>query len=499
MAGVSLRPPEVETATTARSRKRTPLARRPAWQQRYVVRLVATDAVAVAVSGALAQALRFGFDEATLVSARQVVPYPVAGLLATPIWLIVLGLGGAYAPNILGTGSEEYRRVFNAGARFLALVAVVVFVAKLNPARSFVGGLIVLATVFTLVGRRVARRRLHRRRYLGADVHRVLVVGSIEAASELTRHLLRTPAAGFAVVGACTPSDGSELVVGSERITVYGTPGTVLEALVLTQCDVVAIAGDSALPPGALRTLAWQLEGSGVDLVVAPALTDVAGPRIAIRPVSGLPLLYVEEPQLSGGARFVKGCFDRIVALLVLLTLAPVLVTIAVVVRLTSPGPALYCQERVGRHGRRFTIRKFRTMVNDADQQLINLVECNEHEGVLFKIRDDPRCTPFGRWLRRYSLDELPQLWHVVTGEMSLVGPRPPLPSEVERYGDDVRRRLLVKPGLTGLWQVSGRADLAWEESVRLDLYYVDNWSTTMDMVILWKTVRAVIQGRGAY
>ncbi len=234
--------------------------------------------------------------------------------------------------------------------------------------------------------------------------------------------------------------------------------------------------------------------------MVAPALTDIAGPRIHIRPVAGLPLLHIEEPELSGGRRLVKAMFDRTVGLLAVLALLPALLFIGIAVRLTSPGPALFRQTRIGRGGRPFTIYKFRSMHVDAETRLQALLEYNDRsEGVLFKIRRDPRVTGIGTVLRRYSLDELPQLLNIVKGDMSLVGPRPPLPSEVEQYEMDVHRRLLVKPGLTGLWQVSGRSDLSWDEAVRLDLHYVENWSLILDFMILWRTVAAVVKGRGAY
>jgi len=261
----------------------------------------------------------------------------------------------------------------------------------------------------------------------------------------------------------------------------------------------VVIADSHTVAGEALRSLAWQLEGTGVQLVVAPAVTQVAGPRIVIRPIAGLPLLQVDEPELSGGQRLLKETFDRIAAALMLVLLSPVLLVLALVVRTGSRGPALYRQVRVGRDGREFTMLKFRTMVRGADTQVDELADLNESDGVLFKIRDDPRTTRNGRWMRRHSLDELPQLWNVLVGQMSIVGPRPPLPSEVQRYGTDAQRRLLVKPGMSGLWQVSGRAELSWEESVRLDLYYVENWSPALDAQILWRTFGAVLRGRGAY
>jgi exopolysaccharide biosynthesis polyprenyl glycosylphosphotransferase len=233
--------------------------------------------------------------------------------------------------------------------------------------------------------------------------------------------------------------------------------------------------------------------------VVATSLLDVAGPRTSIRPVDGLPMLHVEPAELTGGRRLAKGAFDRILATLALIAVAPLLLGLAALVRLTSKGPAMFTQTRVGKDGREFTIYKFRTMYTDAEERLAELAAQNEHDGLLFKIRNDPRVTPVGRVLRRFSLDELPQLLNVFLGQMSLVGPRPPLPSEVAQYPEDLLRRLAVKPGITGLWQVSGRSNLSWEDTVRLDLRYVENWSLTFDLVILLRTATAIVRASGAY
>jgi exopolysaccharide biosynthesis polyprenyl glycosylphosphotransferase len=248
-----------------------------------------------------------------------------------------------------------------------------------------------------------------------------------------------------------------------------------------------------------LRQLAWELEKTGTDLCVAPALLDVAGPRTTIRPVAGLPLLHMDHPEFTGARRVIKTAFDKALALAALVLGAPLLAAIAMIIRLDDGGPALFRQTRVGKDGRSFTVYKFRTMVLDAEQRKAELAEFNEQHGLLFKIRKDPRVTRAGSWLRRWSLDELPQLANVLAGDMSLVGPRPALPEEAAMYGDHVRRRLAVKPGLTGLWQVNGRSDLSWDESVRLDLRYVENWSFVLDLQILWKTCAAVVRGSGAY
>jgi exopolysaccharide biosynthesis polyprenyl glycosylphosphotransferase len=273
----------------------------------------------------------------------------------------------------------------------------------------------------------------------------------------------------------------------------------VLSAVTLCGADTVAVVSSDRIGPEKLRSISWQLEGSATDLVVSPGLIEVAGPRLHIVPMAGLPLLHVEEPTFSGPSRFAKGAFDRGVAAVLLLGLWPVFIAIALAVRLTSRGPAFFQQTRVGRAGRDFTMVKFRSMYVDTEERLPELEGLSDGNGMLFKMRVDPRVTRVGQFLRKYSLDELPQLVNVLTGSMSLVGPRPPLPCEVVKYEAHVHRRLLVKPGLTGLWQISGRSDLTWQESVRLDLRYVENWSMAGDLLILWKTARAVIAGSGAY
>jgi exopolysaccharide biosynthesis polyprenyl glycosylphosphotransferase len=263
--------------------------------------------------------------------------------------------------------------------------------------------------------------------------------------------------------------------------------------------DTVLVARGGYETSQELRRIAWALEGSSIDLVVVPSLTDIAGPRIHMRPVAGLPLLHVEQPQAGAAGGLPKRLFDVVFASLALLVFSPLLMVVAAIVKLQDGGPVFFRQSRVGRDGTPFGMIKFRSMVVDAESRLEQLRALNEFDDVLFKMQNDPRITSVGRFLRRYSVDELPQLFNVIRGEMSLVGPRPPLPAEVDRYADDVHRRLLVRPGLTGLWQVSGRSGLSWDESVRLDLYYVDNWSMLSDLVIMAKTVRAVLGSAGAY
>ena len=469
------------------------------WHKRYVTTLVVTDFLAVFVGTMVAVILRFATLDASVSSDAGRISYIAGALLIAPLWVATLALCGVYDDRRLGHGSEEYRAILNAAVHFLACVAILALVFRLSLARGLVAITLPLASVLSVAGHYAARHWLHGRRAEGQCMRRVLVVGSEQQVADLVRHFRRSRHAGLGVVGACVPGTLEKVDVDGEPVPVVGDPGELIDALERVGADTVALADQETLKNGALRRLGWQLEGTGIDLLVAPSVIDVAGPRIAIYPVAGLPLLHVEEPKMSGLDRLMKEAVDRVGAGVSLLVLSPFLLAIGLLVRATSKGPAVFRQVRVGRAGEHFTLYKFRTMRSTAEGEREALAGDNEHDGPLFKMRHDPRRTAVGRWLRRLSIDELPQLWNVFTGRMSIVGPRPPLPSEVDRYSDEVRRRLLVKPGLTGLWQISGRSDLPWPEAVRLDLYYVENWSPALDMVIVGKTLTAVVRGRGAY
>jgi exopolysaccharide biosynthesis polyprenyl glycosylphosphotransferase len=418
------------------------------------------------------------------------------GLLVA--WPVLLHATGAHAERVFGTGSDEYRAVGRAGFLLLALAGFASYAADLDLSRALVVGAVPALAAGTLLGRFAARCALRGLRAQGRCTKRVVVVGRGTAALELVDRLRREQFAGLEVVAACVTPDDRDRVARVAGVPVGGLDDVLTLAGHLG-ADTIAVTSASETASQYLRSLSWQLEGTGIELLVAPGLVEVAGPRLHIRPFEGLPLLSVEQPRFEGWQRVVKGGLDRVVAALALLLLAPVLLAIATAVKVTSPGPVLYRQERVGVNGQAFTMLKFRSMVVDADRQVDALRAQNISDGLLFKMRVDPRVTPVGRVLRRLSLDELPQLLNVLGGSMSLVGPRPPLPGEVARYDTSVSRRLLVKPGLTGLWQISGRSDLSWQESVRLDLRYVENWSLAMDLLILVKTVRAVVSSSGAY
>jgi exopolysaccharide biosynthesis polyprenyl glycosylphosphotransferase len=420
-------------------------------------------------------------------------------------------LAGGYNPRFIGLGSDEFRRILNAAVYLTAGVAIISYTAKLDLARGYITIALPSAAVMDLTARYLLRKRLHRQRVRGWCVRRVVAVGHVAAVARLVTVLRRDTYHGLAVVAACLvdapESAGPDGEAGAPAVAAAPAAGVpvagglsgVAAAVSRFGADTVAVLACPEMDGGRLRELAWELEKTGTDLFVAPALLDVAGPRTTIRPVAGLALLHVDHPELAGIKQAVKSVFDKTCAALALLVLAPLFAVIAISIRLADHGPVLFRQTRIGRNGQGFTLYKFRTMVPDAEQRKSQLVIHNEANGVLFKIRRDPRVTRPGAWLRRWSLDELPQLINVLIGDMSLVGPRPALPEEVARYGGHMRRRLVVKPGLTGLWQVNGRSDLSREEAERLDLHYVDNWSLALDLQVIWKTGSAVIRGSGAY
>ena len=422
----------------------------------------------------------------------------VALSLALPVlWIVALWLAGGYDVRFIGTGSDEFRKVLNAGVGLTAAIALFSYAINLELSRAYVVIALPSVTLFDLIARYVIRKRLHKQRASGRYMLSVVAVGHESAVAGLVRELQRDPYHGLMVVGACVarPTD-CDAVAG---VPVYGGLDEVPDAVRAFGADTVAVLACPEMDGIKLRSLAWELEKTGTDLCVSPALLDVAGPRTTIRPTAGLTLLHVDHPQLSGLRLVFKDLFDRCFAAFALILLSPLLVFLGMTIWLHDGGSALFTQTRVGKDGRVFRIYKFRTMVVDAEQRRTELLESNDTDGVLFKLRKDPRITSVGVHLRRWSIDELPQLLNVFLGDMSLVGPRPALPEEAKEYAEHVHRRLVVKPGITGLWQVNGRSDLSWDESVRLDLRYVENWSFALDLQILWKTTSALIHGSGAY
>jgi exopolysaccharide biosynthesis polyprenyl glycosylphosphotransferase len=461
----------------------------PRWVGVYRWAAVGGDLLAAMIGISIALLTRFGYHVGS--------SYLLISSLLPLAWVGVVALSKGYDSRYFGAGPDEFRSLLRSGVGLTAAVALASYATKTEIARGFVVLAIPVIVGTALVLRYGLRKDLHRHRLRGRCMHRVLVVGRTGPAATLCEHLESRPTDGFRVVATCRPR-------GDSRSSGPLQPDELDEADILAAVDrhavdVVAVATDPELAGQSLRRLSWALEQRGVELIVSPGIIEVAGPRISIRPVAGLSLLHLERPSVSGGPHLMKAVFDRTLALGMLILLAPLMIGLTIAVKLSSPGPVLFHQRRVGKGGAEFTMLKFRSMYADAEERLGDLYALSDGNGVIFKMRDDPRMTPLGRLIRRFSLDELPQLFNVLRGDMSLVGPRPPLSEEVALYAADDSRRMLVKPGITGLWQVSGRSDLSWDESVRLDLRYVDNWSMTLDLLILWKTARAVIYGAGAY
>jgi len=460
------------------------------WSRRYTASVAAADAVV----GILAVLVALPVLDFPFSAPKMVVLLIGAGLG----WPVAVAISRGYERSSIGVGDDELRAVMRAVVFAIAVGSVPAAVTESLGVVATSVIAVPLAGLASLVVRFAARKNLHRQQRAGRNVRRVIVVGSAYATLDLTTVMTREPHAGMHVIGVCVPRSD----VARARDAGLAVIGNLDEVPALIRdygADAVAVTGSDATRHNYLRELSWALEGAGVELLVHPGLIEVAGPRMHIRPYVGLPLLHVEQPHFTGWRRFVKRATDLTLTGVGLLVISPLLAVLAIAVKIHDGGPAIFRQTRVGLDGSTFTMLKFRSMHIDAEARLAELRAQNPTMGTMFKMEDDPRVTPVGRFLRRFSLDELPQLFNVLSGSMSLVGPRPPLQSEVDGYEDHARRRLLVTPGVTGLWQVSGRSLLSWEETVRLDLRYVENWTLTLDLLILWKTFFAVVARRGAF
>lgn len=472
------------------------------WRIRYGKRIWITDAVVVVWAAVGAHVIRFGIDGDQRLAGAHTIPYNLMTVLLPIVWWLMLGMWDSRATRILGTGFEEYKRVLASSLWLFGAIAIFSYAFRVDLARGYVGIAFPFGVVGLIIGRWVLRQHLSLDRSGGGSVSRLLLVGSTTAVGHLVEALQRHPLAGYHPVGTYLPGVHESDIQSSPPIPVLGTDPSVsgiMAAVVACHADTVALSGGNSLHPGLMRQLGWALADQNIALIIAPTLTDIAGPRIHTQPIAGLPLIHVTTPKLEGGKRVAKRTFDIICAGILVVLFSPVLVVLALLTKLSGPGPIFYLQERIGVRGSTFKMIKFRSMVQNADLQLAELLAAQgSADKPLFKVENDPRITRVGSVMRKYSLDELPQLVNVLRGNMSLVGPRPQRDGEVALYDDAAKRRLYVQPGMSGLWQVSGRSNLSWEESIRLDLYYVENWSLTADIVILFRTAKAVVASTGA-
>jgi exopolysaccharide biosynthesis polyprenyl glycosylphosphotransferase len=501
--------PAPRTARAALRLVETPPTRVPAprshsgarWAKRYRAMLRGTDAAVVTAAVFAGGSVGWQLDDPSLPGALSPVVYAgLSGAVALS-WIAALGAHQTRGIRVIGAGALEYKRVASATMLAFGVLAMAFLVLQTPAIRGFFLVALPLGLVGLLANRWLWRKWLIRQRDQGSYLSRAIVVGDSPDVEYVLGQIDRLSCSPYDVVGVAA-DDGAFTTrrLGSRIVSTVGGLDRVADAVMEYEADTVIVAGRPRhRSDDYVRGLSWELERTGASLVLASRLTDVAGPRISFSPVEGLPLMHVELPQFEGRKHLLKRGLDVVASAMGLLALLPVLALIAVLIKLDSPGPVLFRQERVGKNGRTFSMLKFRSMVTTAEQDLAGLLDRNEGNGVLFKLRDDPRVTPLGRVLRKFSLDELPQLWNVLRGDMSIVGPRPPLPREVDAYERFVHRRLYIKPGLTGMWQVSGRSELSWDESVRLDLYYVENWSLTVDLMIIWRTVKVVLKPEGAY
>jgi exopolysaccharide biosynthesis polyprenyl glycosylphosphotransferase len=418
---------------------------------------------------------------------------PLVGGTLVVWWLLLILVRGGYDSRFLGVGSEEFKRLVTATMTLLAIISIAAYTLPVAPPLRLVVPSLCIGLLLLMVGRWLLRTWLGRQREAGRFQLATLIVGDRMRASELAAAFAADAVAGFKVVGTVQPPRSHGQVDAIEAWL-----SEVMAWIHAHNIHAVAVAESAAIEQDILRRLAWRLEGPGIDLLVSPALSDVAGPRVSVRPAAGLPLLHLDEPSLTGPKRALKRALDLFVTVPGLVLLAPVMAVIAVAIKMDSLGRVFYVSDRVGRSGETFRCAKFRTMYVGSDALREDIIG-EPDEGIAERYRDDPRVTRVGRFLRRWSLDELAQLFNVAAGSMSLVGPRPMLPEELSLLGDRENRRHLTKPGLTGLWQISGRKEVSWEDRMRMDLHYIETWSIALDLVIIAKTTKAVLTGKGAY
>lgn len=443
---------------------------------------------------------RFWWGETAASFAAIAADYWMVTLTIIVTWIAGLAANHSRDARVVGIGLDEYRRVVSASVVTFGVLAILFVIFKVDVARGFFVLALPLGVAGLVLNRQLWRKWLTHQRREGNYLHRAIVVGDEADVDYVVKQIDKRGVSLYHVIGAAiTGSTEGSITVNRHQLPIVSSLSDVAEAASMLDVDAVIVAGNPGEGATFIRDLGWDLEGSTTELVVASQLTNIAGPRIHVRPVEGLPLMHVELPQFGGGRHLLKRAVDVVASGLALVLLMPLLLVIAWLVHRDSEGPVLFRQERVGRGGQPFHMLKFRSMVATAEDDLAGLLDKNQGSGVLFKMKNDPRVTRVGEFLRKYSLDELPQLWNILVGDMSLVGPRPPLQREVANYESHVHRRLYIKPGLTGMWQVNGRSNLDWDESVRLDLYYVENWSLAGDLVIMWRTLKVIRDAVGAY
>ena len=450
----------------------------------------------------LAHIARFGLNQPSVDAGRIALPYTLISATIACTWLGALTVYRSRDVRIIGHGMEEYKRVVGATVTLLGCLAMACVIFEIDISRGFFALAFPSGVLGLVVSRWMLRHWVVAQRRKGRYLFKVVVLGKAKDVKYVVNQIQRKAASGYRVVGVALNSIQGKpryLTINGQLVPVVGDTESVVSAVGEARADAVIVAGSMKGGASYVQELGWELEESATQLILTTGLTNVAGPRIHSRPVEGLPLMHVELPQYTGARHILKRSLDITFSAAALVVLLPVFLILALLIKRDSSGPVIFRQERVGRGGEKFLMYKFRSMVETAEDDLAGLLDRNEGDGLLFKMQTDPRVTKVGRWMRKYSLDELPQFWNVFVGDMSLVGPRPPLQREVDRYKNRVHRRLYIKPGITGMWQTNGRSELNWKDGVRLDLYYVENWSLAGDLIILWRTFVQMFRPVGAY
>lgn len=469
------------------------LEHRRRWERQYRTRIRLSDAAMIAVAVVIALSIQAYAGVAPANTALQ-------GALLCAVWYLLLSGIRTRDAALYRSTTIEYRAVAQATAFAFGLIAIGDVIFGWQATRLLLLVALPIGLLGLLTTRWAWRRWLQSQRSRGLFSSQTLVVGNREDVEYVIRSLGTTGSTGLRVVGTTLLDGGRrEVIVGDGAYPVLGNVSTVGAIARDIGADTIIVASRPQGDPDFVKRLSWQLEGTAAELVLSSQLADVAGPRLSFEPLDGLPLIRMQIPRYHGGQHALKRGLDILIAVVALIPIALIMPALALLIKLDSRGPVFFLQQRVGRDGRLFNIVKLRSMTVDAEERLADLTQQNEGAGPLFKMKSDPRVTRVGTILRKLSLDELPQFWNVLVGDMSVVGPRPPLPSEVTAYDGKVVRRLYINPGITGLWQVSGRSDLSWDESVRLDLRYVENWSVMNDLQIMWRTAKVMVQPRGAY
>lgn len=482
----------------------------PRWRFAFVASLIAIDLAVMLLSLTVSLVI----NGAAFDAIGDVMPFWLFLILFSLIWLLCLAFAGTYHRHVMADGYKLYAKIINASLLTIISYCSLAFIFKLALPRTALIIAPVIAFFLDIIARWQMRQALHRHRSKGSCKYRTVVIGSSDGINKALQTMRNCMNWGYEPVAVCPieadPASKDAYVVtsytpdanieGSSKLKVIPFNSAfprICESLGVQEVYVAdVLPRDSEM----LHGLSLAVESLGMELALAVSLADVSGHRLYLRNTTEQPVLLASLPQYTGAANVIKRLLDIIGSLCALIISSPILLGVAIAIKLDDGGPVFFSQTRIGLHGKPFKMYKFRSMVTNAEELKKKLAEeTGQEDRFIFKMKDDPRITKVGHFIRKTSLDEFPQFYNVLKGDMSLVGPRPALPEEVARYGSLYSARLLVKPGITGPWQVSGRSDLSQEQSEYLDVSYIENWSIAGDLAILAKTVMVIFTGRGSY